>query len=74
MCMDSYFRPTRVEISLDALRANLQGFRRVLPEHVNMMVVVKADAYGHGAVEVSREALRCGATYIAVAFWMKDWS
>lgn len=68
MCMDSYFRPTRVEISLDALRANLQGFRRVLPEHVNMMVVVKADAYGHGAVEVSREALRCGATYIAVAF------
>jgi alanine racemase len=66
--MDSYFRPTRVEISLDALRANLEGFRRVLPDHVNMMVVVKADAYGHGAVEVSREALRCGATYIAVAF------
>jgi alanine racemase len=66
--MDSYFRPTRVEISLDALRANLEGFRRVLPDHVNMMVVVKADAYGHGAVEVSREALRCGVTYIAVAF------
>jgi alanine racemase len=66
--LDLYFRPTRVEISLDALRANLEGFRRVLPDHVNMMVVVKADAYGHGAVEVSREALRCGAAYIAVAF------
>jgi alanine racemase len=38
--MDSFFRPTRVEISLDALRSNLEGFRRVLPEHVNMMVVV----------------------------------
>jgi alanine racemase len=66
--MDSFFRPTRVEISLDALRANLQQFRQVLPAHVKMMAVVKADAYGHGAVEVSREALRCGVEYIAVAF------
>ncbi|MFD0680290.1 MULTISPECIES: alanine racemase [unclassified Paenibacillus] len=66
--MDSFFRPTRVEISLDALRTNLNEFRRVLPAHVKMMAVVKADAYGHGAVEVSREALRCGVEYIAVAF------
>ncbi|TDF96225.1 alanine racemase [Paenibacillus piri] len=66
--MDSFFRPTRVEISLDALRANLQQFRRVLPDHVKMMAVVKADAYGHGAVEVCREALSCGVGYIAVAF------
>ncbi|UQZ83941.1 Alanine racemase [Paenibacillus konkukensis] len=66
--MDSFYRPTRVEISLDALRGNLQRFRKVLPAHVKMMAVVKADAYGHGAVEVSREALRCGVEYIAVAF------
>ncbi|CAG7647012.1 alanine racemase [Paenibacillus allorhizosphaerae] len=66
--MDSFYRPTRVEISLDALRHNLGEFRKVLPEHVNMMAVVKADAYGHGAVEVSREALQCGVDYIAVAF------
>ncbi|OXM88400.1 alanine racemase [Paenibacillus rigui] len=66
--MDSFYRPTRVEISLDALRSNLEGFRRVLPADVKMMAVVKADAYGHGAVEVSREALRCGVEYIAVAF------
>ncbi|PZE20806.1 alanine racemase [Paenibacillus xerothermodurans] len=66
--MDSFYRPTRVEISLDALRHNLTEFRRVLPAHVKMMAVVKADAYGHGAVEVSREALRCGVEYIAVAF------
>lgn len=66
--MDSFYRPTRVEISLDALRSNLLGFRRVLPAHVKMMAVVKADAYGHGAVEVSREALKCGVEYIAVAF------
>lgn len=66
--MDSFYRPTRVEISLDALRSNLERFRRVLPADVKMMAVVKADAYGHGAVEVSREALRCGVEYIAVAF------
>ncbi|TVY09815.1 alanine racemase [Paenibacillus cremeus] len=66
--MDTFYRPTRVEISLDALRHNLGEFRRVLPEHVNMMAVVKADAYGHGAVEVCREALSCGVKYVAVAF------
>ncbi|ALS24152.1 alanine racemase [Paenibacillus naphthalenovorans] len=66
--MDSFYRPTRVEISLDALRHNLEEFRRVLPEHVSMMAVVKADAYGHGAVEVCREALSSGVKYIAVAF------
>ncbi|WP_284643874.1 alanine racemase [Paenibacillus silviterrae] len=66
--MDSFYRPTRVEISLDALRHNLEAFRKALPEHVNMMAVVKADAYGHGALEVSKEALRCGVSYIAVAF------
>ncbi|AFH59683.1 alanine racemase [Paenibacillus caseinilyticus] len=66
--MDSFYRPTRVEISLDALRHNIGEFRRVLPEHVRMMAVVKADAYGHGAVEVCREVLQCGVEYIAVAF------
>jgi alanine racemase len=66
--VDSFYRPTRVEISLDALRHNLEAFRKALPEHVNMMAVVKADAYGHGALEVSKEALRCGVSYIAVAF------
>ncbi|WP_281891170.1 alanine racemase [Paenibacillus sp. YYML68] len=66
--MDSFYRPTRVEISLDALRHNLLAFREALPKHVSMMAVVKADAYGHGAVEVCRESLDCGVTYIAVAF------
>lgn len=66
--MDSFYRPTRVEISLDALRHNLEAFRRALPEPVHMMAVVKADAYGHGAVQVCREALLHGIDYIAVAF------
>lgn len=66
--MDSFYRPTRVEISLDALRSNLGSFRRILPGNVEMMAVVKADAYGHGAVQISKEAIRCGVSYLAVAF------
>jgi alanine racemase len=66
--MDSFYRPTWLEISLDALRHNLEAFRRILPESIDMMAVVKADAYGHGAIEVAKEALACGTSYLAVAF------
>lgn len=66
--MDSFYRPTWVEISLDALRHNLSEFRRVLPEQMCIMTVVKADAYGHGAVQIAKEAVREGAAYLSVAF------
>jgi alanine racemase len=66
--MDSFYRPTWVEISLDALRHNVTAFRKVLPEPMHIMAVVKADAYGHGAVQVAQEAIRAGASYLAVAF------
>ncbi|MEB3103764.1 alanine racemase [Ferviditalea candida] len=66
--MDSFYRPTWVEISLDALRSNVAAFRSVLPQAMKLMAVVKADAYGHGAREVAQEALACGADYLGVAF------
>jgi alanine racemase len=66
--LDVFYRPTWVEISMDALKYNLQAFRLALPADMHIMSVVKADAYGHGAVEVSKEAIACGAAYIAVAF------
>jgi alanine racemase len=66
--VDSFYRPTWVEISLDALRHNLLAFRRLIPTGMNMMAVVKADAYGHGAIDVAKEAVSCGAKYLAVAF------
>lgn len=48
-----------VEINLDALSHNLREIkRRVRP--ARLMAVVKADAYGHGAVEVARTAVKCG--------------
>ncbi|WP_419871752.1 alanine racemase [Candidatus Pristimantibacillus sp. PTI5] len=66
--MDSYYRPTRVELSLDALRHNLQAFRNAIPQDCRLMASVKANAYGHGAVEVAREAERFGVDYLGVAF------
>ncbi len=49
--------PHRVwaDIRLDHLRDNYQLIRRRLPKTTRVMAVVKADAYGHGAVEVGRE-------------------
>ncbi|WP_424768863.1 alanine racemase [Paenibacillus sp. sgz302251] len=66
--MDSFYRPTRVEISLDALRHNLQAFRNAIPQNTRLMASVKANAYGHGAVEIAREAERFGVDYLGVAF------
>ncbi|WP_270172629.1 alanine racemase [Paenibacillus sp. SYP-B4298] len=66
--MMSYYRPTRAEISLDALARNLAAFRKALPDGTRLMASVKANAYGHGAVEISREAVRCGVDYLGVAF------
>ncbi|MFS1511346.1 alanine racemase [Chengkuizengella sp. SCS-71B] len=66
--MDSYYRPTWAEISLDALHYNLTRFQEILPNHMEIMAVVKANAYGHGAVEVAKQAILSGAQYIAVAF------
>ncbi|QHT62922.1 alanine racemase [Paenibacillus lycopersici] len=64
----NYYRPTRAEISLDALKHNLQAFRAAIPEGMLLMASVKANAYGHGAVEVAREAERCGVDFLGVAF------
>lgn len=66
--MDAFYRPTWVEISLDALRHNLRAFRESLPAEMRILAVVKADAYGHGAVQIARECVHEGASYLAVAF------
>lgn len=66
--MDSFYRPTRAEISLDALRHNIEAFRSAIPQSMKLMASVKANAYGHGAAETAREAVQCGADYLGVAF------
>lgn len=57
-------RPTRVEVDLGAVRHNI---RLLKPERAELMAVVKANAYGHGDVEVARAALEAGATWFGVA-------
>ncbi|WP_083470071.1 alanine racemase [Herpetosiphon geysericola] len=58
-------RPTTVRIDLDALAANVQAIRQAAG--VPVMAVLKADAYGHGAVRSARTVLLHGASELAVA-------
>ena len=60
-------RPAWVEVDLAALRANFAEIRRVVGPDCPITAVVKADAYGHGAVEVARCLLAEGAACLAVA-------
>ncbi|MCQ4086734.1 alanine racemase [Saccharibacillus sp. JS10] len=62
------YRPTQAVIDLDALRINYEAFRLHLHPSTLLLACVKANAYGHGAVEVSRELERMGADYLSVAF------
>lgn len=64
---ERFYRHTWVEIDLDAIKANVEFFRRRLPKQTKIMAVVKADGYGHGAVPVAREALAAGAAYLGVS-------
>src|SRR5712691_1406515 len=56
-----------VEVSLGQIRANYRAVRNVVGAEVDVMAVVKADAYRHGAVEVSRLLEAEGARWLAVS-------
>jgi alanine racemase len=60
-------RPTWTEIDLDALAANFHLVEERVGPDVNVMAVVKANAYGHGAVECARRLEREGADWFGVA-------
>ncbi len=60
-------RPTRTSTDLRALRHNLAQLRARLADRTAVALVVKADAYGHGAVEVARTAVECDVTRFVVA-------
>lgn len=60
-------RPAFLEIDLAALRGNLRAIRRVVGPGTAVGAIVKANAYGHGAVEVARAALQAGARMLCVA-------
>lgn len=55
------------EVDLEAVRHNVAELRAQMEPGVALAAVVKADAYGHGAVPVSRAVLEAGADWLAVA-------
>src|SRR6266851_8952052 len=60
-------RPTWAEINLDALAANFHLVRNRVGPDVNVMAVVKANAYGHGAVECARRLEKEGVDWFGIA-------
>lgn len=64
--MTDYQRVT-AEIDLDAVAYNIKNIRKKVKKETMIMGVVKADAYGHGAVEVSKVLLYNGADWLGVA-------
>ena len=58
---------TWAEISLDNLQHNYYAIRSAVPASCRFLGVVKADAYGHGALQVASLLERCGADYLAVS-------
>lgn len=55
------------EINLDAVAFNIKNIRKLVKKEIRIMGIVKADAYGHGAVEVSKVLLYHGADCLGVA-------
>jgi alanine racemase len=60
-------RPTWVEVDLEAIAHNVRRIVELAGPGVKVLTVLKADAYGHGAVRVARTALNNGAYYLGVA-------
>lgn len=65
--MTHYYRDSWVEVQLDAIQENIQNVKRQLPTQTKVYAVVKANAYGHGDVQVAKAALDGGASGLAVA-------
>ncbi|WP_227003946.1 alanine racemase [Salicibibacter halophilus] len=69
--MDTYrvnqYRDTWIDVDVKAIASNIKAVKTLHHPDVNVMAVVKADGYGHGAVTVARMAIESGATWIGVA-------
>lgn len=58
---------TQAVVSLDAIARNIGRVRDRVGAHIPIMAVVKADAYGHGALPVARTLVEAGAGWLGVA-------
>jgi alanine racemase len=64
---NKFSRPAYLEVDLDALAYNIKNIRKKIGKKVELMAVVKADGYGHGAYQISKTALESGADCLGVA-------
>ena len=65
--MQNVVRPTWAEIDLDNLAFNFQSVKNFVGSNIKYMAVVKADAYGHGAVECAKRLEKEGVDWFGVA-------
>lgn len=64
-------RPTWIEVDHSAIANNVRKLKRRLAPFTRLMGVVKANAYGHGAVETAKTIVRSGADALAVATYIE---
>lgn len=60
----AHHRRTRAEINLKAFKHNLQNLKTALGSKTEIMAIVKADAYGHGALPCAKTAIESGVGYL----------
>ena len=65
--LEKRIHQTILEVNLNALKENLNRYRNGLDNSTKCVCMVKADAYGAGALEVGRTLQECGTDYLAVA-------
>ena len=65
--MESTLRRTWSEINLDVLKNNYEIIKKKIGDNVKFLGVVKADAYGHGSINVAKTLEEAGADYLAVS-------
>lgn len=65
--MDTILRDTIVEVNLDNIAFNMRNIKKMVGEDVAIAAVVKANAYGHGAIGLAETIMENGGDYLAVA-------
>ncbi|MDQ0352973.1 alanine racemase [Alkalibacillus filiformis] len=65
--VQQFYRDTWAEVDLNAIKYNVKQIKKVYPLPKSVYAVVKANAYGHGDVQVAKAALEAGADKLAVA-------
>jgi alanine racemase len=67
-------RPTVAEVDLGAIGHNIKGIQERVGPRRRLMAMVKANAYGHGAVTIAKTALASGANWLGVALPEEGWA